>query len=67
MEQASVTIYNAREERAQLPLSCAAVAERSQKDSGDSNAQLSAGLLSPRALSPIIEQQGLVLSLLQVC
>lgn len=40
MEQAPMTIYNAKEERAQLPLSCVAVAKRSQEDSGDSNTLL---------------------------
>lgn len=68
MEQAPMTIYNAREERAQLPLSCAAVSKRSQKDSGTQPyALLSVGLLCLRAVSPIIEQQGLVMSFLQVC
>lgn len=61
-----MTIHTAREERAQLSLSCADVAKKSQKDSVDSNASLSVGLPCPRALSPIAEQQGLVVSLPQV-
>lgn len=62
-----MTIHTAREERAQLSLSCANAKKKSQKDSVDSNASLSVGLPSPRALSPIAEQQCLVVSLPQVC
>lgn len=62
-----MTTHTAREERDQLSLSCADAAKKSQKDSVDSNASLSVGMPSPRALSPIAEQQGLVVSLLQVC
>jgi len=62
-----MTILAAREERAQLPLSCAGVAKKSQQDSVGSNAPFSVGLPGPRALSPIAEQHAPVLSLPPVC
>lgn len=62
-----MSIHTVREERAQLSLSCADVAKKSQEDSVDSNASFSVGLPSPRALSPIAEQQGPVLSPSQIC
>lgn len=62
-----MTIHTAREDKGQMSLSCADVAKKSQKDSVDSNASLSVVLRSPRALSPIAEQWGLVVSLPQVC
>lgn len=52
-----MTIHTAREERAQLSLSCADVAKKGHKDSVGSNASLSVGLRSPRGLSPTSEQQ----------
>lgn len=44
-------IFTVSEQRAQLSFSCADVAKKSQKDSVDSNASLSVGLPSPRAVT----------------
>lgn len=56
MEQAYRTIHTAREERAQMSLSCAGVAKKSHKESVNSGASLGIGLPSPRALSPTAGQ-----------